>query len=137
MTCSTVLGGVVDECAWWAAESVVEADRGGECEEACVDAGSESVEGAGAVAFEGEEVFAGAEDRFDSLPDRGEMELFSGFVFAAWAGDPGFEVGGGGFELAAGVALVAEHREWAVAFAASDQSECDLAFGGLWGGERQ
>lgn len=36
------------------AESVVEADGGGEGEEACADAGAEAVEGAGAVAFEGE-----------------------------------------------------------------------------------
>jgi len=33
---------------------VVEADRRGEGEEACADAGCESVEGAGSVAFEGE-----------------------------------------------------------------------------------
>jgi hypothetical protein len=79
MTCSKGLGGVVDECAWWSAEAVVEADGGGECEEACTDAGAEPVEGAGAVAFEGEPVFAGAEDRLDSLPDRGQVQLL-----AAW-----------------------------------------------------
>ena len=73
MSSSTGSGDVVDECAWWAAEAVVEADRGGECEEARSDAGSEAVEGAGAVAFEGEQVFAGLEDRFDPLADRREV----------------------------------------------------------------
>jgi len=53
------------------AESVVEADCGGEGEEACADAGAEAVQGAGAVSFEGEQVFAGLEDRFDALSDRG------------------------------------------------------------------
>jgi hypothetical protein len=62
---------------------VVEADGGGEGEEAGADAGVEAVEGAGAVAFEGEEVFAGVEDRFDSLPDGCEVWAAAGFVFAA------------------------------------------------------
>ena len=49
------------------------------------------VEGAGAVAFEGEQVFAGPEDRLDPLPDRCEVRAVSGFVFAAGANDRGVE----------------------------------------------
>src|ERR1700676_3034642 len=84
MSDSTSSGDVVDECAAWAPELVVEGDAGGEGEEALEDAFSEAVEGAGAVAFEGEEVFAGPEDRFDPLPDRGEVWSLAGFVFASW-----------------------------------------------------
>jgi len=94
MSSSTGSGDVVDEGAWGSAESVVERDRCGEGEEACVDAGSESVEGAGAVVFEGQQVFAGLNDRFDSLSDRGEMGSFAGLVFAAGAAN-GFLEGGG------------------------------------------
>ena len=71
----------------------------------------EAVEGAGAVAFEGEQVFAGLEDRLDPLPDRGEVRAVSGFVFAAGTDDRGVEVGGELFELAAGVAFVADHDQ--------------------------
>jgi hypothetical protein len=53
MVDSTRSGDIVDECAAWAAELVVEGDVTGECEEALEDAFSEPVEGAGAVAFEG------------------------------------------------------------------------------------
>jgi hypothetical protein len=70
MSCSTGTGGVVGECACWAAEVVVEADRCGEGEEAAADAGAEAVQSPCAVVFEGEEVFAGLEDRFDPLSDR-------------------------------------------------------------------
>ena len=80
---STCSGDIVDECAAWAAEFVVEGDAGGEGEEALQDAFSEALEGAGAVAFEGEEVFAGQEDRLDPLPDRGEVWSLAGFVFAS------------------------------------------------------
>src|SRR6516165_10477325 len=105
MSSSTRLGGVVGERAWWAAESVVERDRGGEGEEAHADACAEAVQGAGAVAFEGEQVFAGVEDRFDSLPDRGEVEPLTRLVLSARPDDRCVELGGGVFELASGVAL--------------------------------
>ena len=62
---STGSGDVVDECAAWASELVVERDAGGEAEEALEDAFFDAGECAAAVAFEGEEVFAGPEDRFD------------------------------------------------------------------------
>jgi len=54
MVDSTGSGDIVDECAAWPAEFVVEDDAGGECEDALEDAFSDAVEGAGAVAFEGE-----------------------------------------------------------------------------------
>ena len=57
---------------------VVEGHASGEGEEALEDAFLESLEGAGAVAFEGEEVFAGPEDRFDPLADRREMRTLPG-----------------------------------------------------------
>jgi hypothetical protein len=83
---------------------VVEADRGREREEAGADAGSEPVEGAGAVAFEAEKVFAGLEDRLDPLPDRRQVRPLAGFVFAAGPADGCVQLGRGVFELAAGVA---------------------------------
>src|SRR6478672_471598 len=137
MSSSTGSGDVVDERAWWSAEAVVEADRCGEGEEACADACSEAVEGAGAVAFEGEQVFAGLEDRLDPLPDRREVGLAAAFVFAVWADDRRVEVGRGALELAAGVALVADHEEVAVASAALEHGQADLAFGGFRRGEDQ
>ena len=102
MSSSARLGGVVGEGAWWAAEAVVERDRGGEGEEADANAGAEAVEGAGAVAFEGEEVFTGLEDRFDALPDWREVRSPAGFVFAAGSDDRRVESGGSLFELSAG-----------------------------------
>ena len=120
MSSSTGSGDVVGERAWWSAEAVVGADRCGEGEEACADACSEAVAGVGAVAFEGEQVFAGLEDRLDPLPDRREVGPAAAFVFAVWADDRRVEVGRGALELAAGVALVADHEEVAVASAALD-----------------
>jgi hypothetical protein len=55
------------------------------------------VEGAGAVAFEGEQLFAGPEARFDSLPDPGEVWALPGLVFATGTYDRGVLV----FETAA------------------------------------
>ena len=127
MSSSTVSGGVVGECAWWAAEAVVEADRGGEGEEAAADAGAQAVEGAGAVAFEGEQVFAGLEDRFDPLTDWREVRAATGFVFAARADDRRVELGGGSLEVAAGVAFVADDGQVAGRVGAGEQGEADLA----------
>jgi hypothetical protein len=63
MVDSTRLGDVVDECAARSPELVVEDDCCGEAEEALKDAFAQAWEGACAVAFECEEVFAGPEDR--------------------------------------------------------------------------
>jgi hypothetical protein len=62
---------------------VVERDCGGEAAEALEDAFPQALEGAGAVAFEGEDVFAGPEDRFDALADRSEVRSVTRFVSAA------------------------------------------------------
>src|SRR5436190_3108103 len=137
MSSSTGLGGVVGEGAWWAAEAVVESNCGGECEEADLDAGGEAVEGAGAVAFEGEEVFAGLEDRLDPLADRCQVWSAGGLVFAPRSDDGGVEPAGRGFELLAGVAFVADHAERAGALAAGEQCQADVALGGLRRGEHQ
>src|SRR5579859_848372 len=120
MSSSMGSGGVVGEGAGRSAETVVERDRGGEREEAHFDAGCEAVEGAGAVSFEGEQVFAGLEDRFEALPD-----------------DRGVEFEGGGLELAAGVAFVADYAQVAGSLAALKQGQADVAFGGLGRGEQQ
>src|SRR4029079_19824816 len=67
------LGGVVGECAAGAAELVVEGDAGGEREQPQGDAGEQVAGCSGAVSFEGEQVFAGPEDRLDPLPDRRQV----------------------------------------------------------------
>ena len=56
MSSSTGSGDKVGEPAAGTAELVVEGDRGGECEQPAGDPGAQAVEGAGAVAFGGEEV---------------------------------------------------------------------------------
>src|SRR6059058_694339 len=137
MSDSTGSGDVVDECAAGAAELVVEGDAGGEGEEALEDAVSDAEQGAGAVAFEREQLFAGPEDRLDSLPDRRELRARSGFVSAAGPDDGGVEFGDGLRELAAGVTLVADKRLAAGAVAAGEQFEPDLAFVACGRGERQ
>src|SRR6266545_3151154 len=68
-------GGVSDEAAAGAAELVVEHDGGGECGEASAEADAEVSQGARAVAFQGEDVLEGPEDRLDPLADRREMRL--------------------------------------------------------------
>src|SRR2546428_14096236 len=90
MSSSTVSGDVVAERSCWSSEAVVEADGGCEGEEALADAGAEAVEAAGAGGFEGEQVFAGVEDRFDPLSDRGQAQPGLGFAFA---GGPGAQRG--------------------------------------------
>ena len=131
------MSGVVgDEAAGGAAEVVVERDCGCECEQALADACSEAVEGAGAVAFEREEVFAGPEDALDSLTDRGQVRPAAGLVLAAGADDQRLTCLHRGVEALAGVALVADHRDRAGARQALDQLQTDLALVGLRGGER-
>src|SRR6266496_4663995 len=123
MVDSTRLGDIVDERAAGSVELVVEGDAGGEAEEALQDPFAEAGEGAGAVAFEGEQVFAGPEDRFDALADRGEVRSLAGFVAAAGSDDRGLQLAHGVGELAAGVALVAEDRLAAGALAEGEQLE--------------
>src|ERR1700716_2823600 len=130
MVDSTRSGDVVDECAAGAAgaaELVVEDGAGGEGEEALEGAFFDACEGSCAVAFEGEEVFAGREDRLDRLPDRREVGALSGLVLAAGPDDGGVELADGVGELAAGVALVAQERFASCSLAEREQFEADVA----------
>lgn len=111
MSSSTVLGGEVSDRAGWPAGLVVERDRGGQGKEPVGDPGAQGVEGPGAVAFAGEDVFAGPEDALDPLSDRREMRVLSGLVLASWAQNPRAEIGDAVLERAAGVALVADHGD--------------------------
>src|SRR4249920_997169 len=137
MSSSTGSGGVVGKGAWGSAEAVVEGDCGCECEKPYLDAGGEAVEGAGAVAFEREQVFAGLEDRFDALTDRREVRPAGGFVSAARPDDGGVELPRQGFEVAAGVALVADHAQAAGSLQAGEQCQADVAFGRLRRGQHE
>src|SRR5579864_381287 len=137
MVDSTRSGDVVDQCAARAAEFVVEDDASRECQEALKDALFDSVKGAGAVAFECEQVFAGPEDRLDALPDWGEVGSLSGLVFAAWPHDRRVELADGRGELAAGVAFVSEQCFAAVALATGKQFESDFALVAFGRGERE
>src|SRR3954447_25637250 len=98
------LGGVVGDCSAGAAELVVEGDAGGEREQAHRDAGEQVAWCAGAVPFEGEQVFAGPEDGLDPLPDRCQVGPAVSFVASWRPDDGGAEAGDGVGELAAGVA---------------------------------
>jgi len=67
---------------------VVEHDRGRERGESRAQPDAKVVEGARAVALEGEDVFAGPEDRFDPLADRREVRLMGrGVLTVAVRGD--------------------------------------------------
>src|SRR5919106_6170126 len=95
MSCATgLLGRVAGQRAGGAAEPVVERDCGGKRGEARDDPDAQVVQGAGAVAFEREDVLGGPEDRLDPLADRCQVQTTAAFVFAAGAG--GFWGGGGG-----------------------------------------
>src|SRR3954447_3591577 len=59
----------------------------------------------------------------------------AGFVFASGAHEGGVALADGGGERAPGVALVAQQRLAAVAPAALQQHQSDVAFVELWGGQ--
>src|SRR5919109_4870520 len=112
MSSSTGSGGVLGQRSARETKAVVERDGGGEREEAAGQSGPEAVQGAGAVAFEGEDVFGGPVDRLDPLADRREVQALAGLVFAAWAMDRDVEGGEVGFEPLAAEVLVADLRNW-------------------------
>jgi len=118
MVDSARLGAVVDKSTAWASELMVERDRCGVAAEPREDAFTQTGEGTGAVSFEGEELFAGPEDRFDSLADRREVRSVPAFVLAAGPDDRGAELVDCGCELASGVPLVADQHLAASAAAA-------------------
>src|SRR3954469_17767576 len=99
------LGDVVDQGAGRASEPVVEVDAGGQGEQALEDSSAEVVQRAGAVAFEGEQVFGGPEDGLDALADGSDVGAVVGLVGAPRAHDGGAHDRDGGGELAARVAL--------------------------------
>src|SRR3954454_25254061 len=101
MSDSSRSGGVGGEAAAGASEAVVERDACGEREEALAEADAQAVEGAGAVAFEAEQVFAGPEDRFDALADGRQVGSGAGLVAASRSDDVGAEFFDGGGERAA------------------------------------
>jgi hypothetical protein len=72
--------------------------------------------------------------KIDSIrwPDRREMRAGSGFVSAFGANDRCLELSRGLFELAAGVAFVADDGDGPVAVEAGEQCEADLALRRLW-----
>src|SRR5450830_611486 len=119
----TASGGVVDKRSARTPQPVVEADAGGEAEEARQDALAQPGHGARPVAFQGEQVLAGPEDRLDALADGGQLRAAAGFVLARRPDDRGAQLGHPGRELTPGVALVAEQGLAARPLAAGEQLE--------------
>src|SRR5256712_3077464 len=139
MVSATGLGGVAGEAAGWAAEAMVERDRGGERCESGGEADAKVLECAGAVTFEGEDVLAGLEDRLDPLADRREVWAAARFVSAAGADDVGVERGQFGLEVFASEVLVADQDQHlaGLALAARDELHADELLVDLGRGQRE
>src|SRR5215211_3111955 len=118
-------GGVVGDRAAGSAELVVEGNTGCEREQAYGDADEQVVWCAGAVPFEGEQVFAGPEDGLDPLPDRRQVRPALRFAASRRADDRRAKAGDGVGEVAAGVAFVADDR-FAAAECLRQQLERDV-----------
>src|ERR1700676_1128033 len=134
---STESGAVVDECAAWPAELVVEGDAGGETEKALKDSLSEPCERSCSVALEGEDVLAGPEDRLDALADRCQVRASAGLVLAAGSYDRGLQLPDVLCELSPGIALVADQRHFTAAVGAGQQPQGNLALIALGRGQRE
>jgi hypothetical protein len=132
---ATRLCGVVGDCATGAAEFVIEADAGREGEQAGRDSCEQVARRARSVAFEGEQVLAGAEDRLDALPDGRQMDAVVWLGAASGAHDLGSQCRDLGRELAAGVALVTDDR-LSSAEGLREDRESDLALGPVGADER-
>src|SRR5487761_1227110 len=139
MSSATGLCGVAGERAAGPAELVVERDRCAERDEACGEANTEVVEGSGAVALEGEEVFEGPEDRLDALADGCEMRAAARLVFAARPHDPGFESLQVTLEVFAAEVLVADQDQHLAGqpLATSDHLQANDFLVDLWRGQRE
>jgi hypothetical protein len=124
---STGSGAVVDECAWWAAELVVEGDDGSEGEKALKHALSQPGQGTGAVALECERALAAPEDRLDALTDRCQVRPSAGLILAGGSEDHGVELADRTREGSPGIALVADQDLAAVARNPRQQLQRDLA----------
>ena len=78
----TASGAVVDECPARPSQPVVEADAGGQAEEAREDALAQARQGACSVALEREQVLAGPEDALDALADGREVRAAAALLRA-------------------------------------------------------
>ena len=128
MSDSTPLSVVVDESPTGTTQLVVEADAGGETQEALQYALFEAVNGASPVAFQGEDILADSKDGFDALPKRGEMRSLSRLVFAFGPHQGGLKVLDRRSELLARIALVAEEDLPTLTPAALKEFKADRAF---------
>ena len=79
------------------------------------------------MAFDGQQVFGGPEDRLDALADRGQAQSRAGFVLSAWTHDRDVKGCCCVFELAPGIPLVAQGGEMAGSLHAGEHGERDLA----------
>src|ERR1700682_828224 len=118
---STGSGAVVDQRAAWPAKLMVQSDGGSETEQSLQDALAGPRRGPCDVAFEGEDVLAGPEDRLDPLADRREVWTAPGLVLAAGSDDRGVQFADSLGELASRIALVAEQGLPASAAGAGEQ----------------
>src|SRR5271167_188049 len=133
---STGSRAVVGKCAAGAGELVVECDGGGQAEEALKDALAQAGQRPCAVAFEGEDVLAGPEDRLDPLADRCEVWAAPALVLASGSDDGGVHLSEMACELSPGVALVADQGHAALTAGARQEFKGDfalIAFGGCHG----
>src|ERR1700704_5311409 len=133
---STLSGAVVDERSAWSSELVVEADSGGEREQALQDSLAEPGERPRSVALERERALAAPEDRLDALTDRREVWALAGLVLATGSEDRGIELGDGLGERPPCVALVADQRLASGSASAGQELEGDLALIAFGGGDR-
>src|SRR6188474_27286 len=137
MVDSTPSGDVVDQGATRTPEPVVERDACGQCQEALGDASTQVVQGASAMALEGEDVLAGPKDRLDSLSDRSEVNAVVGLVLSGRPEDRCVELVDRRGELAPGIALVGDEDLPTASACSLEQLDPDLALVALGRGERE
>src|SRR5947208_14157116 len=133
---STLSGAVVDERAAWSPELVVEADGGGEREQALQDSLAEPRQRPRSVALERERALAAPEDALDALTDRREVWALARLILATGSEDRGIELGDGLGERPPRVALVADQRLASGSASAGQELEGDLALIAFGGGDR-
>src|SRR3954451_4719485 len=111
MSSATRSGRVGGEAAGWAAKLVVEHHGCGERGEPRAQADAEVGEGAGAVAFEREDVLAGLKDRFDALADRRQVRSVALLILAPGPHDRRLQRGEFGLEVLAAKVLIADQDQ--------------------------
>src|SRR5215204_541773 len=135
MVDSTPSGDIVDQGATRTTEPVVERNACGQCQEALGNASTQVVEGASAVALEGEDVLAGPEDRLHPLADRREVNGTVGLVLASRSHDRGAKACDRCGKAPPGITLVADDGLPADPAGALQQLQADLALVALGRGE--